>query len=181
VTGRFLQIHSRFDSVFVHEIKTGGFIMRKKLIITGFIFICFFILWTWTLTCLDVQPIGPNGTYVGMSTINILFHNFTGVHFILYVITDWLGLVPILACLFFSILGFMQWIKRKHIKKVDPDILILGLYYIIVVSVYLLFENVVINYRPVLINGYLEASYPSSNTLLVLCVMPTVQLQVHIA
>lgn len=153
--------------------------MQKKLIITGLIFVCFFVIWTLALTRLDVQPIGPNNTSVAMATFNRAFHNFTGVHFIVYMVTDWLGLVPIFACLIFAILGLVQCIKRKHIKKVDPDILMLGLYYIVVISIYLVFENVVINYRPVLINGYLEASYPSSTTLLVLCVMPTVQLQVR--
>jgi undecaprenyl-diphosphatase len=43
--------------------------------------------------------------------------------------------------------------------------------------VYILFEKVVINYRPVLINGYLEVSYPSSTTLLCMCVMPTAIIQ----
>ena len=35
----------------------------------------------------------------------------------------------------------------------------------------------VINYRPVLINGVLEASYPSSTTMLTMCVMPTLAMR----
>ena len=61
--------------------------------------------------------------------------------------------------------------------KVDKDIFALGVFYVLVMAVYILFEFVVINRRPVLINGYLEASYPSSTTLLVACVMPTAAVQ----
>ena len=96
---------------------------------------------------------------------------------LLYTITDWLGLVPIGFCFGFGVLGLVQWIKRKHISKVDYSILVLGGFYIAVIAVYILFEMVVINYRPVLINGYLEVSYPSSTTMLVMCVMPTAVMQ----
>ena len=62
--------------------------------------------------------------------------------------------------------------------RVDPDIILLGLYYILVILGYLVFEMIPVNYRPILINGALEASYPSSTTLLVLSVMPTLMFQV---
>ena len=136
-----------------------------------------FVLWTVLVSCVDVQPIGPEGSSVGFAGINQFVHNLTGVHFILYHITDWLGLVPVAVCLVFAILGLVQWIQRKDIRKVDVSILVLGGFYIVTMAVYILFEYVVINRRPVLINGYLEASYPSSTTLLVLCVMPTAILQ----
>jgi undecaprenyl-diphosphatase len=97
----------------------------------------------------------------------------------LYHITDWLGLVPVAVGFGFAVLGLVQWIGRRNIGKVDFSILILGAYYILVLAVYLLFEEVVINRRPVLINGYLEASYPSSTTLLVLCIMPTAVMQLR--
>jgi undecaprenyl-diphosphatase len=97
----------------------------------------------------------------------------------LYIITDWLGLVPVAACMMFGIVGLTQWIKRKSLWKVDYDIIILGIYYIVVISEYLLFEMIPINYRPVLINGFMEVSYPSSTTLLVLSVMPTCMFQAN--
>ena len=97
----------------------------------------------------------------------------------LYVITDWLGLIPIGVAFGFAVLGLVQWIKRKKLFKVDRSILALGGFYIVVMAVYVLFEFVVINYRPTLIDGYLEASYPSSTTMLVMCVMPTAMIQLH--
>ena len=48
-----------------------------------------------------------------------------------------------------------------------------------VVAVYIFFELAPINYRPVLIDGNLEVSYPSSTTVLVMCVMPTALMQLR--
>jgi undecaprenyl-diphosphatase len=96
----------------------------------------------------------------------------------IYTITDWLGLVPIAVCLGFGFVGVFQLIRRRSLLRVDPDILLLGLYYVLVILAYLIFEMIPINYRPILIGGALEASYPSSTTLLVLSVMPTLVFQV---
>lgn len=138
-----------------------------------------FILWTAAICCMDVQAIGPQQSTVGFATINRYIHDLTGVHMGLYTITDWLGLVPLGFVMGFGILGLVQWFKRRQLRKVDPSILILGGFYVVVMAAYLLFEEVVVNYRPVLIDGFLEASYPSSTTMLVLCVMPTAMLQLH--
>ena len=73
--------------------------------------------------------------------------------------------------------GVIQTVKMRSLLRVDPDIILLGLYYILVILAYLAFEMIPINYRPILINGVLEASYPSSTTLLVLSVMPTLKFQ----
>ena len=136
-----------------------------------------FVMWTVAIRFIDVQAIGPQASSVGFATINKFVHNLIGVHMSLYTITDWLGLVPIVFVMGFALLGLIQWIKRKHLLKVDYNILILGGFYIVVMVVYVLFEMLVVNYRPVLINGYLEASYPSSTTMLVMCVMPTAIMQ----
>ena len=150
--------------------------MKKYFLISASLFLSF-IGWTLLIYWVDVQAIGPNSSSVGFATVNKIFHNLTGVHMSLYTITDWLGLVPVAVGFAFAILGLVQLIKRKSLLKVDFNILVLGVFYIITMFLYLLFESVVINYRPVLINGFLEASYPSSTTLLVLCVMPTAVLQ----
>ena len=136
-----------------------------------------FFLWTATIQFIDVQTIGPQGSSVGFATLNGFVHNLTGVHMSLYAITDWLGLVPLAFVMGFALLGLVQWIKRKYLLKVDYSILVLGGFYIVVMAVYVLFEVFVVNYRPVLIGGILEASYPSSTTMLVMCVMPTAIMQ----
>ena len=138
-----------------------------------------FILWTGMVTRIDVRPIGPQGSVVGLSTLNGLVHELTGVHWTLYRVTDWLGLVPLCFMLGFAGLGLAQWIRRKQLQRVDRSILMLGGFYLIVLAAYGFFERYIINYRPVLIDGVLEASYPSSTTLLVLTVMPTAAMQLN--
>lgn len=139
-----------------------------------------FALWTAAVCVVDVQAIGPRGSSVGLATLNRLVHGLTGVHMGLYVITDWLSLVPVGVGLGFALLGLCQWVKRKSLAKVDASILLLGGFYLAVLAAYLLFETVVINRRPVLIDGVLEASYPSSTTMLVMCVMPTAAMQAKV-
>lgn len=146
---------------------------RAKRFLLSLIFLTAFTLWTVALCRVDVGPIGPMDTAVGLSTLNGFVHRLTGVCMDIYVITDWLGLVPVAIGLGFAVLGLTQWIRRRNLLKVDFDLLMLGLFYLAMLGVYLLFESVVINYRPVLIYGCLEVSYPSSTTLLTLCVMPT--------
>ena len=156
--------------------------MKKQTKTNFIISICLlvtFILWTIAISFIDVMAIGPENSVVGFATINRFFHNLTGINMDLYTITDWLGLVPIFTCLGFGLLGFAQLIKRKNLLKVDYNILVLAGFYISVIVIYILFENIVINYRPILINGFLEASYPSSTTMLVMTVMPTTIMQLN--
>ena len=150
---------------------------KQKTFFWALFMLIFFILWTTAICFIDVAAIGPSETTVGFSTINSFVHDLTGTNILLYNITDWLGLVPLIFVLCFALLGLFQWIKRKHILKVDFNILVLGVFYVVVFVFFLFFECFVINYRPVLIDGILEASYPSSTTMLVMCVMPTAIIQ----
>ena len=90
-----------------------------------------------------------------------------------------MSLVPVACALGFGLLGLFQWLSRKSLLKVDASLLVLGGFYLVVLAAYLFFERCVINHRPVLIDGILEASYPSSTTLLVLCIMPTTGTQLR--
>ncbi len=154
--------------------KTKG----KLLGIAGMLLTAF-VLWTLAVQYIDVQAIGPNGSSVGFAGLNGWIHDLTGVHMGLYVLTDWLGLVPMGFVLGFAVLGLVQWMRRRKLFRVDHDILVLGGFYLLVLILYLVFETVAVNARPVLIDGRLEASYPSSTTMLVLCVMPTAMMQLR--
>lgn len=152
---------------------------KTKRALAGAGFLAAFALWTAAVLVVDVQPIGPRDSSVGFAAVNGFVHRLTGVHMGLYALTDWLGLVPLALVLGFAILGLCQWVKRKHLMLVDRSILVLGLFYIAVMASFLFFEHWVVNYRPVLIDGVLEASYPSSTTMLTLTVMPTAGMQLR--
>jgi len=139
-----------------------------------------FLLWTAALNLIDVQPIGPNASSVGFASFNAAFHRLTGVHMFLYYLTDWLSLIPVFIMMLFACIGLLQLIRRRNPLKVDPDILLLALYYLIIFGFYLLFEEFPVNHRPILIDGFLEASYPSSTTLLMLTVMSAAIIQIRL-
>ena len=153
---------------------------NKRWLVCAASLLMAFVLWTVLVRFIGVRAIGPEGSSVGFATLNRYVHELTGVNWILYTVTDWLGLVPIAVAFGFTIFGLVQLIKRKSLWKVDHSILALGVFYILVMTAYIFFEIVVINYRPTLIEGYLEASYPSSTTMLVMCVMPTAAMQLNV-
>ena len=154
--------------------------LKRRYWLKGIVLLGLFVVWTILVTKFDVVYNELTGTSIGFGTMNLKVHAWTGVNWTLYYITDWLGLIPVMLCVVFGGLGLIQWIQRIGLRYVDQDLIWLGLYYVIVIILYLLFEMVPINYRPVLIEGRLEASYPSSTTLLSLCVMLSVMYQIQL-
>lgn len=137
--------------------------------ISGALFALLIVL----LRCVDVEPVGAAGTSVGLSHMNRFVFELTGVNMVWYNITDWLGLAAIFAAFLFAATGLVQVIKRRSILKVDKEILVLGELYVLVIGIYVLFENVIVNYRPIIMPGCSnpEASFPSSHTMLVCVIM----------
>ena len=150
---------------------------RKGYMALGFL--TAFLLWTAAVKWIDVQAIGPEGSAVGFAALNGFIHDCIGVHMSLYILTDWLSVIPLGLVAGFGLQGLAQWIRRKSLGQVDRDLLVLGGFYAAVMAAFLLFEVMVINYRPVLIEGVLEASYPSSTTMLCMCVLPTAAMRLR--
>ena len=153
--------------------------MRNKSFYVAVSFLVATAVWTVAVCFIDVRAIGPEGSSVGFAALNGLVRDAVGVNMTLYTVTDWLGAVPIAFALGSAILGLVQLFSRKSLLKVDRSIIALGIFYILVVGAFLLFEVMAINYLPVLIDGRLEASYPSSTTLLTLTVIPTAVMQLR--
>ncbi len=141
---------------------------KKLLTVIGLFIVC--VLYTILVKYYDTNAIGPKNTVVGFSALNALFSNLTGYNEFFYKLTEVLGILVFVLVGYYGIIGLMQLIKRKNLLKVDKRLLFLGGFYVVMLLVYVLFEHVIINYRPFLIDKELEASYPSSHTMLALCV-----------
>lgn len=144
-------------------------IKKKNLYISIFL-IFLSVLFTILVKVIDVKPIGPNNSKVGFSFINEFFHKSIGVNMVWYKITYILGIIIILIAVSYALIGIIQLLKRKSIKKVDREIILLGIFYIVIAVIYVFFEKFIVNYRPILMEGVLSASYPSSHTLLAICI-----------
>lgn len=144
----------------------------KSLIISIGLFIIF-VIFTILLKIVDVKGIGPNDSKVGFAFLNGHFQMLIGYNRALYKITEVLGIASLLIVLIYGLIGLIELVKTKSFKTVDKNLYKLLAFYIIVLIFYVFFEKVIINYRPVLLitNNYLlEPSYPSSHTILSLCV-----------
>lgn len=142
---------------------------NKKNILICVLLVLISIIYTLLVKYVDTSTIGPNGSVVGFSSLNSFVFNLTGNNMTLYKITEILGIIPILIALMYAVIGLIQVIDRKSLK-VDKELIALGILYVVVILIYVFFEKCIINYRPVLIDGILEASYPSSHTLLSICI-----------
>ena len=142
-----------------------GVYMKKRNLIITILLLVSSIIFIVLLKRVDIKCDAINNSCIGFATINQFVFNKIGVNMTWYVITDWLGIIIILMSMVYAIIGFKQLIKRK----IDKEIIILGLFYIVVISIYILFEKYIINYRPILMNENLEASFPSSHTLMTIC------------
>ena len=140
----------------------------NKFLAGGAVFAVLFLIWIALIKLVDVSAIGPEGTEVGLAGINKAIHEALGVNMILYKITDILGYVALLVAGLFALFGLVQLIKRKSLAKVDGAIYPLAGLYVVTIGLYVIFEKVIINYRPVIMPDEvaLEASFPSSHTML---------------
>ncbi len=142
----------------------------KRNIIISAILIAVAVMYTFLVQVVDVKAIGPQNSEVGFATINKAFADAIGDNMTLYKLTQYLGYISLLMVAIYGLIGLVELIKRKSLAKVDKEIIVLGVFYVIVLALYVLFEIYVVNCRPILIDGELEASFPSSHTVLAICV-----------
>jgi len=146
---------------------------KKKYIIISLVLLGIAIIYTILVKYVDVKDIGPQNSQVGFATLNKFVKGLLPYNETFYNISKYAGILPFGFVGVYGLLGLIDLIKCKSFKKMEKRYLVLGLFYIIFVCLYIFFENVVINYRPVLKDMVLEASYPSTHTLLAICLCGT--------
>ena len=140
--------------------------MKKNNVIISICLIILAIAYTFIVKFIDVQAIGPEDSSVGLASFNNMIFNIFGVNMNLYKFTNIIGVIPVLIVFAYFVIGLVQVIQRKNVLKVDKELLVLGIFYIVTIIIYFIFEFLVINYRPILMDGELDPSYPSSHTML---------------
>jgi len=155
---------------------------KKNAYILGSLFLVISVVFSVLTKVVDVgvSKCVPD-TEIGFATINNRFHSLTGVNMTFYDITDVMGIIAIGFGLIFGFVGLMQWIKRKNLFKLDRYIYCLGGTYALLGILYVLFEKIAVNYRPIIMEGetVAEASFPSSHTLLICAIVTTALIQVN--
>lgn len=143
---------------------------QKILLISGAVTLLLFVLWTVAVLTVGRAPVGPMDSSVGFSQMNLAMHTALGVNEGWYNLSEVLGLIILAVAAGFALWGVIQLIRHRSFRRVDPHLYLLAALYIALGLVYVGFEMIVINFRPVLVDGVLEAAYPSSHTMLALCI-----------
>ncbi len=146
-----------------------GTIRRNYL--TAVLLFVLFAIFTLIVKNIDVEAIGPQGSTVGLARFNRLVLDTVKADPNWDRITDLLALVSAAFGAGFMFLALKQVLRRRSLWKVDFGLVLLAAHFVLMCAAYILFEMVIINYRPVLTEEGLEASYPSSHTMFVLCIM----------
>ncbi|MBO4457026.1 MAG: phosphatase PAP2 family protein [Butyrivibrio sp.] len=139
-----------------------------------YILLAITLIYTVLVSFVDKKPIGPNGTSVGFSAINKVFLDLISYSSLWDKITDIMLLLAILTAGYFALMGVLQIVRdKKTFFEVDHVILALGVLYLILIVLYVLFDKIPFNYRPVLLPDEieLEASFPSTHTLMICTIM----------
>ena len=152
---------------------------RKASFAQPVIMLTVFLLFTLLVAMVDYKPIGPRGSEVGLAAVNGFLHSHFGYNDLFYVLSKLLGYICFLIPVINAGVAIRDIFRKKSLFKIGPDVLGAFVVYVLMAFFYVLFNTVVLNSRPVLMDGQLEASYPSSHTLLAVTLCLTAALQLN--
>lgn len=125
------------------------------------------LVYTLVVAFVDVKAIGPEGSSVGLASINAAFRDLVGQSGAFKIVSDIGFYFCVALCVFFIGLFLYQLLKRKSLQKVDRNLIALMYLYAMFIVLYLVFNSlIIVNYRPILKDGALDPSYPSTHVFL---------------
>ena len=145
--------------------------MKTKKMTAACVLFVLFLLLIVLIKTVDVQTVGPENAQIGLAGLNTGFHKMTGLQMSLYKVTQITGYLAILTAVLFAAYGVWQMVQRKSLARVDRDLYALAGLYVALGMCYIFFEKCIVNYRPVILDEGLEASFPSSHTMLATCLL----------
>ena len=145
--------------------------MNNQKLYTAVLMTVLTVLAVILVSTVDVQPVGVEGTNIGFAAMNTGFFKNVGESAVFYKISKVCGYICFAAAAGFAVFFFIQLIQRKDLQKVDKNLTALMLLYLATAIVYILFQTLKINYRPILRGKGLEPSFPSSHTMIAIVVM----------
>ena len=137
------------------------------------------VIFTLLVASVGRAPVGPENSEVGFAALNAALHDQFGYNTVFYGISSVLGYLTILTALINCVGYLANLIKKKDLRMVRADLTATLGIYILLAVLYLVFEFVVINYRPVILEEGLEASFPSTHSMLAIAVMFSAAQQVR--
>ena len=137
------------------------------------------VIFTLLVAFVGKAPVGPENSKVGFAALNAALHDQFGYNTVFYGISSVLGYLTILTALINCVGYLANLIKKKDLRMVRADLTATLGIYILLAVLYLVFEFVVINYRPVILEEGLEASFPSTHSMLAIAVMFSAAQQVR--
>ena len=155
--------------------------MKKTNYLLSFILLVIAIVFTILVSKVDVKTVevkpidgvtqnGVLTTDIGFSSLNQSVADKISFNNTFYKISKYAGYLALVFVAFYGFTGLIELMQKKSLKGVNKALYMLAAFYVCVAIVYVLFEVVVINNRPVDMGEGLEASFPSSHTMLALCV-----------
>lgn len=145
-----------------------SFFEKYWKLLAGAALLAAFLVLIVLLKTVDVAVDENAGKEIGLSSVNFAVRDAVGVHLRFYDLTQYIGYFAILSAAGFAVWAVVRFfLSRFDLRKTGIDFLVLGGLYLAVILFYVFFEIVIVNYRPVLIDGTTpEASFPSTHTVL---------------
>lgn len=142
----------------------------KKWFLAALILTAVFVVLTITVKYVDQKNIGSQ--VIGWATINLWWRDIIGVRNFWQIASHIFAAITLIILVMFLVWQAIALLRRKSFRTMPRHWWFFDLTLIALALCYIVFQIMVINFRPLLIDGVAELSYPSSHVLLLATLWP---------